>query len=52
MSEIHTTILSMKNNKTPSPDGILTEFLKHISILIVALLLGMFLIKKLLILIV
>ena len=28
MSEIHSTVLSMKNNKAPGPDGIPTEFFK------------------------
>jgi len=28
MSDIYTTVLSMKNNKAPGPDGIPTEFFK------------------------
>ena len=49
MSEIHSTVLSMKNNKAPGPDGIPTEFFKVFLILRVEFLLRMTLIKRLLI---
>jgi len=44
MSEIHSTVLSIKNNKAPGPNTKTTEFLK---VFFKTLLLIMILIKKL-----